>query len=119
MNIKDLYAYEILDSRGNPTVECVLTLNSGAKGVASIPSGASKGTREALELRDNDEKRYHGLGVLNAVDNINNIIKPALVGRECVQNQIDDLLIKLDGTENKSKLGANAILAVSLAALKA
>ena len=119
MNIKDLYAYEILDSRGNPTVECVLILNNGAKGIASVPSGASKGTREALELRDNNENRYHGLGVLKAVENINEKIKPALLGRECIQNQIDDLLIKLDGTDNKSNLGANAILAVSLAALKA
>lgn len=119
MNIKDIYAYEILDSRGNPTVECIVKLDNGKEGVASVPSGASTGSREALELRDNDPQRYHGLGVLNAVDNINNIIKPALLEKECIQNQIDDILIKLDGTENKSKLGANAILAVSLACLKA
>ena len=119
MNIKDIYAYEILDSRGNPTVECVVTLENDCKGIASVPSGASTGSREALELRDNDPKRYNGLGVLTAVKNINEVIKPALVGKECVQNQIDDLLIKIDGTEFKTNLGANATLAVSLACLKA
>ena len=87
MNIKDIYAYEILDSRGNPTVECIVKLDNGKEGVASVPSGASTGSREALELRDNDPQRYHGLGVLNAVDNINNIIKPALLEKECKINQ--------------------------------
>jgi enolase len=119
VKIKDIYAREILDSRGNPTVECELTLENGNKGIASVPSGASTGSREALELRDNDNARYHGKGVLKAVDNINTIIKSALVGKECIQTKIDAELIKLDGTEFKSKLGANATLAVSLAALKA
>ena len=119
MSIKDIYAYEILDSRGNPTVECKVTLENDSIGVASVPSGASTGSREALELRDKDPYRYNGLGVLNAVKNINEVIKPALIGKECIQNQIDDTLIKLDGTEFKTNLGANAILAVSLACLKA
>ena len=119
MKIKDMYAHEILDSRGNPTIECVVLLDSGAYGIASVPSGASTGVNEALELRDNDEKRYHGQGVLKAINNINKIIKPTLVGMECEQNKIDDALIKIDGTEFKTNLGANAILAVSLACLKA
>ena len=119
MNIKDIYAYEILDSRGNPTVECKVTLENGTIGVASVPSGASTGSREALELRDGDPKRYHGQGVLKAVANVNNVIRPVLVGVECIQNKIDDALIKLDGTEFKTNLGANAMLSVSLACLKA
>lgn len=119
MKIKDMYAHEILDSRGNPTIECVVLLESGAYGIASVPSGASTGVNEALELRDNDQKRYHGQGVLKAINNINKIIKPTLVGMECEQNKIDDALIKIDGTEFKTNLGANAILAVSLACLKA
>ena len=118
MNIKDICAHEILDSRGNPTVECTVELESGVKATASVPSGASTGVNEALELRDKDEKRYNGNGVLKAVDNINNIIKPALIGNKCEQNKIDADLIKLDGTEFKTNLGANAILAVSLACLK-
>jgi len=119
MNIKDIRAHEILDSRGNPTVECFVELEDGSIGVASVPSGASTGVNEALELRDNDSSRYLGLGVLKAVDNINNIIKPALLSMKCEQNIIDKNLIKIDGTENKTNLGANAILAVSLACLKA
>lgn len=119
MIIKDIYAHEILDSRGNPTVECTVELENNIKGIASVPSGASTGINEALELRDNDENRYHGNGVLKAINNINNIIKPALIGKRCEQNKIDSELIKLDGTEFKTNLGANAILAVSLACLKA
>lgn len=116
INIK---AREILDSRGNPTVEADVILQNKIIGRASVPSGASTGTKEALELRDNDE-RYMGKGVLNAVNNINHIIKPNIIGLD-VQNQelIDKTMIELDGTETKSKLGANAILAVSMAALKA
>ena len=119
MKIKDIMAHEILDSRGNPTIECSVTLENNIKGTASVPSGASTGAREALELRDNDEKRYHGNGVLKAINNINTIIKPALIGMDCEQNKIDFTLIKLDNTEFKTNLGANAILAVSLACLKA
>ena len=119
MLIKDIKAREILDSRGNPTIEVDLLLDNGIMGTASIPSGASTGSREALELRDNDDARYLGKGVLKAVDNVNKIIKPALLGHKLNQTEIDKLLINLDGTDNKSKLGANAILAVSLAALKA
>ena len=119
MNIKDIYAHEILDSRGNPTVECTVELESGVKATASVPSGASTGINEALELRDKDDNRYHGNGVLQAVDNVNNIIKPALVGMKCEQNKIDAELKRLDGTEFKTNLGANAILSVSLACLKA
>ena len=119
MIIKDIYAHEILDSRGNPTVECTVELESGTKATASVPSGASTGVNEALELRDKDENRYHGNGVLKAVDNINKNIKPALIGKKCEQNKIDAELLKLDGTEYKTNLGANAILAVSLACLKA
>ncbi len=118
MFIKDIYAREILDSRGNPTIEVEMTLDNGIKKMASVPSGASTGTREALELRDNDEKRYEKKGVLKAVDNVNNIIRPALIGKKADQLSVDNLLISLDGTENKSKLGANAILGVSLACLK-
>lgn len=119
MKIKDIYAHEILDSRGNPTIECSVELENGIKATASVPSGASTGAHEALELRDNDENRYHGMGVLNAIKNVNKIIKPALIGQTCEQNKIDSLLIKLDGSEFKTNLGANAILSVSLACLKA
>lgn len=119
MNIKDIYAHEILDSRGNPTVECTVELENGVKSCASVPSGASTGVNEALELRDKDENRYHGNGVLKAVDNVNNIIKPALIGKACEQNKIDAELLKIDGTDYKTNLGANAILSVSLACLKA
>ena len=117
--IIDLIGREILDSRGLPTVEATITLDNGITAVASVPSGASTGSKEALELRDNDVKRYHGKGVLKAVENINTFIKDNLVGKELEQVMLDKLLISLDGTENKSKLGANATLAVSLASIKA
>ena len=116
--ITNLIGREILDSRGNPTVEATIFLDNGITATASVPSGASTGSREALELRDNDA-RYHGKGVLKAVNNINTIIKENLVGEKLEQVTIDKLLISLDGTENKSKLGANATLAVSLASVKA
>ena len=110
---------EILDSRGNPTVEVDIILENGLKASASIPSGASTGEKEALELRDNDN-RYNGLGVLKAVNNINNIIKPHIVDKDVSDwPLIDKIMLELDGTENKSKLGANAILGVSLATVKA
>lgn len=118
MFIKDIHAREILDSRGNPTIEVDMTLDNGVTSTASVPSGASTGSREALELRDKDPKRYEGKGVLQAVSNVNTIIRPALIGKKADQLSIDNYLIKLDGTENKSNLGANAILAVSLACLK-
>ena len=118
MLIKDIHAREILDSRGNPTVEVDMTLDDGITKTASVPSGASTGSREALELRDKDPNRYEGKGVLKAVSNVNNIIRPALIGKKCDQLFVDNLLISLDGTENKSNLGANATLAVSLACLK-
>ena len=118
--IKNIYAREILDSRGNPTVEVELTLESGITAVASVPSGASTGKNEALELRDNDKNRYHGKGVLKAVNNVNNIIKPLLIGKDSLdQEEIDRIMLEKDGTENKEVLGANAILGVSLANLKA
>ena len=118
MFIKDIHAREILDSRGNPTIEVDMTLDNGVTATASVPSGASTGSRESLELRDKDPKRYEGKGVLQAVSNVNTIIRPALIGKKADQLSIDNYLIKLDGTENKSNLGANAILAVSLACLK-
>lgn len=118
MLIKDIHAREILDSRGNPTVEVDMTLDNGITKTASVPSGASTGSREALELRDKDQNRYEGKGVLKAVSNVNNIIRPALIGKKADQLFVDNLLISLDGTENKSNLGANATLAVSLACLK-
>ena len=118
--IKDIKAREILDSRGNPTVEVDVLLESGVKGRAAVPSGASTGSKEALELRDNDPKRYQGKGVLKAVNNVNTIIKKSLIGLESSnQRQIDETMINLDGTENKTNLGANATLGVSLAVLKA
>ncbi len=114
--IKDIYAKEILDSRGNPTVEVTITSISGAIGIAKVPSGASTGKHEAIELKDNDKNRYNGKGVLKAVNNVNTIIKENLIGLDVTkQEEIDNLLIKLDGTYNKANLGANAILAVSLA----
>jgi len=117
--ITDIKAREILDSRGFPTVEVEIFTEKGAHSVASIPSGASTGTKEALELRDNDE-RYFGKGVQKAVNNVNEIIKPQIIGMEVSkQKEIDLKLIELDGTNNKSKLGANAILGVSIASLKA
>ena len=117
--IKDIKAREILDSRGNPTVEVDVILDNGILGRASVPSGASTGSKEALELRDGGS-RYNGKGVQKAVDNVNNIIKNALLGMDVSnQKEIDNKMIELDGTENKEKLGANAILGVSLAVLKA
>ncbi|HEY7884296.1 MAG TPA: phosphopyruvate hydratase, partial [Cellvibrionaceae bacterium] len=118
--IVDIKAFEVLDSRGNPTVSAEVILESGAVGSACAPSGASTGSREALELRDGDKSRYLGKGVLKAVANINDIIKPLLVGMDATdQRALDNAMLKADGTENKSRLGANAILAVSLAAAKA
>jgi len=118
--IKQIHAREILDSRGNPTVEVDVVLANGLMGRAAVPSGASTGTREAVELRDGDKKRYLGKGVLRAADNVNKIIAPELIGNDPnKQKEIDYLMIKLDGTDNKAKLGANAILGVSLAVAKA
>jgi enolase len=117
--IKKIKAREILDSRGNPTVEVDVVLDNGLMGRAAVPSGASTGTREAVELRDGDKKRYLGKGVLKAVENVNKVIAPELIGKNPnKQKEIDYLMIKLDGTENKAKLGANAILGVSLAVAK-
>ncbi len=118
--ITDIHAREILDSRGNPTVEVEVLLESGSFGRAAVPSGASTGAHEAVELRDGDKARYLGKGVLNAVANVETVIAPALIG-ECALDQvhIDQLLQELDGTENKGKLGANAILGVSIACAKA
>ncbi|MGN0215825.1 MAG: phosphopyruvate hydratase [Prevotella sp.] len=116
MKIEKIHAREILDSRGNPTVEVEVTLENGVMGRASVPSGASTGENEALELRDGDKSRFGGKGVLKAVDNVNNIIAPALVGDNVFnQRALDYKMIALDGTPTKSKLGANAILGVSLA----
>ena len=118
--IKDIYAREILDSRGNPTVEVDVRLNSGIVATASVPSGASTGIHEALELRDNDKNRYNGKGVLKAVNNVNTKIKDALIGKSVLDIQnIDKVMLELDGTKEKKNLGANAILGVSLACLKA
>ena len=118
--IKQIHAREILDSRGNPTVEVDICLVGGAFGRAAVPSGASTGSREAVELRDDDKKRFLGKGVLKAVDNVNKIIAPKLIGQDAAkQEKIDQAMIKLDGTENKGCLGANAILGVSIAVAKA
>jgi len=118
--IKDIRAREVLDSRGNPTIEADVTLSTGVTGSACAPSGASTGSREALELRDKDPKRYLGKGVLKAVTNVNQEIRDQLMGRDAHdQEAIDKAMIDLDGTDNKGRLGANAILAVSLAAAKA
>ena len=118
--IIEVHAREILDSRGNPTVEAEVTLASGAVGRAAVPSGASTGEKEAVELRDNDPKRYGGKGVLNAVNNVNEQIGPALEGMPAdEQIAIDARMLELDGTDNKAKLGANAILAVSMAVARA
>ena len=114
--IADVIARQILDSRGNPTIEAEVILENGASGRAAVPSGASTGKHEAVELRDGDKKKYGGKGVLKAVKNINDVLSPELVGMPVhEQRMIDHLMIEIDGTENKSKLGANAILAVSLA----
>ena len=116
----DVRAREILDSRGNPTVEVDVVLACGAKGRAAVPSGASTGTREALELRDNSENRFLGKGVLNAVANVNEVIAPEIIGYDTMdQAGLDRTMIDIDGTENKSRLGANAILGVSMAAARA
>ncbi|NKB32024.1 MAG: phosphopyruvate hydratase [Pseudomonadales bacterium] len=118
--ITEINAREVLDSRGNPTIEADVHLSSGAFGTACAPSGASTGSREALELRDKDPERYLGKGVLSAVHNVNTKIRDVLVGKSAIdQENLDQLMLDLDGTENKSELGANAILAVSLAAAKA
>ena len=118
--IKKVFAREILDSRGNPTIEVDITLECGITASASVPSGASTGKREAIELRDQDMNRYFGKGVLKAVSNVNNIIAPEIIGKSCLeQREIDNIMLSLDGTYNKSNLGANAILGVSLANLRA
>ncbi|OGT26553.1 MAG: phosphopyruvate hydratase [Gammaproteobacteria bacterium RIFCSPLOWO2_02_FULL_42_14] len=116
VTIQKVEAIEILDSRGNPTLQTTVILSSGEKGTACVPSGASTGSREALELRDHDEKRFQGKGVLRAVHSVNTEINAALNGKDPeLQDEIDFCMIELDGTENKSRLGANAILSVSLA----
>jgi len=118
--ISDIRAREILDSRGNPTVEVDVLLDSGARGRAAVPSGASTGTREAVELRDGDRKRYGGKGVLRAVEHVNTVLRAALIGTDPrAQADLDARMIDLDGSDNKSRLGANAILGVSLAAAHA
>jgi len=120
MKIKDVRAREILDSRGNPTISVKVILSDGSFGIAAVPSGASTGAHEALELRDGDKKRYGGKGVLKAVGNVNKKIALKLKGKDVFkQKEIDEFMIKLDGTENKRKLGANAILGVSLACARA
>ena len=120
MNIKNIIAREILDSRGNPTVEVDVILESGTIGRAAVPSGASTGEREALEMREGDKKRFGGKGVLNAVINVNEKIKPVIIGMDVFdQYSIDSAMLELDGTKTKSNLGANAILGVSMACLKA
>ena len=118
--ITELHAREIMDSRGNPTLEADITLASGARGRAAVPSGASTGIREALELRDGDKSRYGGKGVQKAVDNVNSVLRDAVMGHDVTdQAGLDKIMLELDGTENKDNLGANALLAVSLAAAHA
>lgn len=120
MKITSLHARQILDSRGNPTIECDAILDDGTMGRAAVPSGASTGSREALELRDGDKTKYLGKGVLKAVENVNETIAKAVVGMDAErQKELDEKMIELDGTDNKEKLGANAILSVSLAVAKA
>ena len=120
MKILDVFAREILDSRGNPTIEVDVKLEDGSVGRFSVPSGASTGSREALELRDKDNNRYFGMGVTVAVDNVNTFIRDSIIGMDAYdQNAVDNKLKSLDNTVNKSKLGANAILGVSFANLKA
>ncbi|MBE9487719.1 MAG: phosphopyruvate hydratase [Bacteroidetes bacterium] len=120
MKIAKIWSREILDSRGNPTIEVDVFLESGVMGRASVPSGASTGENEALELRDGDKKRFSGKGVVKAVENVNKIIAPVLIGQDVtLQRKIDNIMIGLDGTKTKSNLGANAILGVSLAVAKA
>jgi enolase len=113
--ITKVMAREILDSRGNPTVEVDLTLADGSFGRAAVPSGASTGSYEAVELRDEDKKRYGGKGTLKAVANVNGELKKVLVGKEFDQKSLDKKMIELDGTENKGRLGANALLGISMA----
>lgn len=118
--IKQIFAREILNSKGNPTIETTVILNDGKTGIAACPSGTSTGSYEALELKDNDEKRYDGHGMLKAISNIENIIAPELIGMDATnQPEIDKKMIELDGTQNKSRLGANSILSVSMAVCKA
>src|SRR5437016_10615488 len=118
--ITKIHAREILDSRGNPTVEADVTLDSGIKGRAAVPSGASTGEHEAIELRDGDKKRYGGKGVTKAVANVNQTLGPSVLGLDALdQAQVDKVLLEADGTANKSKLGANAILGVSMAVARA
>jgi len=118
--ISKIHGREIIDSRGNPTVEAEITFSNGSFGRAAVPSGASTGSREAIELRDNDSKRYLGQGVIKAVTNINSVISNKLIQSELIpQNELDRILVELDGTENKGNLGANALLAVSMAYAKA
>jgi enolase len=118
--IVDVHGREVLDSRGNPTVEVEVLLESGAAGSAIVPSGASTGTREAVELRDGDPKRFMGKGVTKAVRNVNRVIAPKLIGYDATEQVlVDRMLIDLDGTENKGKLGANAILGASIAVARA
>ena len=118
--IESVYGREVLDSRGNPTVEVEVSLMDGSFGSAIVPSGASTGEHEAVELRDGDKKRYGGKGVLNAVENVNGPIAEAMFGLDALdQKSIDQTLIELDGTPNKGRLGANAILGASLATAKA
>lgn len=120
MRIKKIFAQEILDSRGIPTIECTTILEDESVGWAAVPSGASTGKYEAIELRDNDRNRYQGMGVLKAINNINHILSPVIVGMDAEdQKTIDQKLIEADGTDNKSRLGANAILAVSLSVARA
>ncbi len=119
MKIKNVKSLQILDSRGNPTLRTFVTLEDGSTHVSSVPSGASTGSHEAVELRDNDNTRYMGKGVLKAVENVNTAIKNAVVGMEADPNTVDQIMLELDGTPNKAKLGANAILSVSQAVVKA
>src|SRR5512143_2825036 len=118
--IRTVVGREILDSRGNPTVEAEVILEGGVRGRAAVPSGASTGTHEAVELRDGDQSRFGGKGVRRAVENVNSIVAPALVGEDVLhQRMIDQILINLDGSPNKMRLGANAVLPVSMAAARA
>lgn len=120
MKIQSIHARQILDSRGNPTIECDVTLENGIMGRAAVPSGASTGEHEAIELRDNDPTKYLGKSVIQAITNVNNTIANEIIGLDAMdQGKIDQTMLDLDGTENKSKLGANAILSVSLASAKA
>ena len=120
MKVTKVHSQEILDSRGNPTVQCTIELENGIQATSMVPSGASTGKYEAVELRDGDATRFLGKGVLKTVQNVNEKIAPLLLDKDLIsQQQCDDLMIKLDGTENKANLGANAILAVSMAYAKA